>query len=83
MPLKLHVINGQAVSIGRLEARKGLQTTYGEITRFTEKTVWTRGKSGVEMMHRAYDGRLPSILLHRLSKADKIAAGVIAAQATA
>lgn len=63
--------------IGTLEAREGLYTTAGKITRVSDKSVWAAGKSGVEQMYRKHDGRLPSIPVYRLSIADRKAAGLI------
>lgn len=77
MAIELHVLNKESVPVGRMAARIGLHTTYGKITRLTDKTVWTEGRDGVELRHRAYDGRLPGILLYRLTRKDKIAAGVV------
>lgn len=60
-PLHLSVIDREGVEVGKIPCRPGLQTYAGVVTRNTDKTVWTQGSSGSEVMHRKYDGNLPSI----------------------
>lgn len=59
--LRMHVIDRDGFVLGSVPCKVGLQTYAGKVTRHTDKTVWTMGKDGIEQMHRAYDGRLPSV----------------------
>jgi hypothetical protein len=61
MTIRLHIIDRDGFTKGYTDCVIGLQTTYGKVTRFTDKTVWTESKSGSELKHRACDGRLPSV----------------------
>lgn len=59
--MKLGVVDRESVFIGTVDARVGLVTREGRISRMTEKTIWCVGKSGVERMFRGSDGRMPSV----------------------
>nr|WP_250808508.1 hypothetical protein [Neorhizobium tomejilense] len=61
MTLTLNVTDKESLIIGKVPVREGLRTSSGKVTRFTEKTVWTVGRSGFETMHRKTDGPLPSV----------------------
>lgn len=68
--LRLRVINKEGVVLGTIACRVGLRTYYGPVTRFTDKTVWTRGKSGVEQKFRKFDGNMPCVYKHCARAAD-------------
>lgn len=57
----LNVTDKDSMFVGKVEARVGLKTQAGTITRMTDKTIWCVGKSGFETMYRLYDGRPPSV----------------------
>lgn len=59
--MKLGVVDRESIFIGKVEARLGLVTREGKISRMTDKTVWCVGKSGLERMFRSTDGRMPSV----------------------
>ncbi len=59
--LRLHVIDRDGFTVGHMPVKIGINTREGRVTRFTEKTVWTLSKDGIEKMHRAYDGCLPVV----------------------
>lgn len=61
MSLTLWVIDKDGFPLRKIEARPGLKTYAGVISRVSEKSIWTLRKDGTERLHRAYDGRLPSI----------------------
>jgi hypothetical protein len=71
-PLRLRVTDREGFIKGYVIARVGLRSVYGVITRVSARSVWATGKDGVEWMYRAYDGRLPSVLLSRCPKAEFI-----------
>lgn len=60
MALTLWVINRDGMPLRKIEARVGLKTYSGTITRVSEKSIWTTN-NGRERLHRAHDGRLPSV----------------------
>lgn len=59
--LRLNVISKDGSLLGTIACRVGLQTYYGPVTRFSAKSVWIRGKSGIETLFRKYDGRMPCV----------------------
>lgn len=67
--MKLGVVDRESVFIGTVEARVGLVTREGAISRMTDKTIWCVGKSGVERMFRSTDGRMPSVARRSAGKA--------------
>jgi hypothetical protein len=58
---KLWIINKDSMPIRQIEARPGLKTYAGRISRVSEKSIWTIDRRGNEQLHRECDGRLPSI----------------------
>lgn len=76
MSPKLRITNREGFVLGSLEARVGLQTSAGEITRVSEKSIWTRTRDGYARMHRAYDGHMLNLPLYRVGKADRRTAGL-------
>lgn len=76
MALMLRVINKEGIILGALEARVGLHTNAGTITRVSEKSIWTKTRDGYERLHRAYDGHMPGLPLYKLKKADRLMAGL-------
>lgn len=74
----LRVTDKDGIVVGQVPARVGMLTTYGSISRFTEKSVWAINRDGVEVLYRAYDGSLPSVPLYRTTKAEREAAGITA-----
>lgn len=68
--MNLQVADKDSMIIGKVQARVGLVTQAGKISRFTEKTIWCIGKkSGLEHMYRKCDGPLPSVSRHFAGKA--------------
>jgi hypothetical protein len=61
MPLTVWVIRKDGTTIRKIEAREGLKTYAGVVSRVSEKSIWTLRKDGTERLHRAYDGRLPGV----------------------
>ena len=61
MAPNLWIITKDGTTLRKIEARVGLKTYSGIITRVSEKSIWVRGKDGVERCKREYDGRLPCI----------------------
>ena len=59
--LRLHVIDRESRCIGYTEARPGLKTTWGVVTRVSKKSVWARDGNGPEKLHRQQNGHLPSV----------------------
>lgn len=64
-PLRLRVIDKDSIVVGTILCRVGLLTYAGPVSRFTEHTVWTVAKSGVEQRFRQCDGRMPGVYRSR------------------
>lgn len=76
MAPNLHITDKEGFSKGMIKARVGLITSAGVITRVSNASIWTQSKNGSERLHRSYDGRLPSIPLYKVSKADRRTLGI-------
>jgi hypothetical protein len=61
MAPKIWIIKKDGMPVRMIEARPGLKTYSGIISRVGEKSIWTLRKDGSERLHREYDGRLPCI----------------------
>lgn len=59
--LTLWVIDKDGMPLRKIKARVGLKTYSGPIIKVSDKSIWTQSKDGNVKLHRAYDGRLPSI----------------------
>jgi len=70
--LRLHVIDKDGNVLGYTACAVGLKTYAGPVTRFTDKTVWTEGKSGAELKHRKYDGNMPCVYRSHVRAADVV-----------
>ena len=69
---RLNVIDRQNIHVGYTEAKIGLQTTRGRITRVSPSCVWTTD-NGIERCYRPQNGQFPSIYISRVRAADFIA----------
>jgi hypothetical protein len=67
--MELAVIDKDGFVKGWVEVRKGLRTDLGDVSRWTEKSVWTIGKNlEHEVLHRKYDGRMPCVYVSYAGK---------------
>lgn len=69
-PVKLKVIDREGFVLGFIDARVGLKTYSGEVTRVSDKSVWCKGSNGIVQMYREHDGRLPCVYKSYAPKAE-------------
>jgi hypothetical protein len=61
MAPNIWIIRKDGTTVRQIEARPGLKTYSGVITRVSDKSIWTQRPGGNERLWRTYDGQLPAI----------------------
>lgn len=76
MAPRIKVVDKTGNVIGSIEARIGLRTFAGVIRRVSEKSVWIVSMDNVLRLYRSSTGRIPSIPVHRVPKAERNRLGI-------